>query len=91
MQYVWQETIKPGRDLKDFVVDWSEALATSEIIVDSVWYLPTVVEQDKSELVDSVKTSVWVTASAVGSHVLTNVVTTDAGRVFSVECVLRAI
>jgi hypothetical protein len=64
----------------DYGFDWSDWLASGETIITSTWAVPLGLTK-VSDSFSTTATTVWVTDGTVGeAHVITNHITTSAGR-----------
>lgn len=76
----------------DYEIDWSAWLATGETITASTWALPDGLTESSDSHTDTTAT-VWLDACAVGTYLVTNTITTTAGRTDSrtlhILCVQR--
>lgn len=64
----------------DWTFDWSEVLSPEDTISASVWNVGTLTSEAESNTDDM--TTIWLTDFTVGTHVVTNRITTIGGRVF---------
>lgn len=74
----------------DYAVDWSVWLADGETIVTSDWVVPDGLAEDSASFDDDSAT-VWLTGGTAGTeYVVTNRITTGAGRIddrsFRIRC-----
>lgn len=73
----------PGADL-DYSVDWSEWLAEGETITESSWAAADGITVSRSQVTDDTVASAFAAGGVAGQqYVLTNTITTTAGRVDS--------
>jgi len=64
----------------DYTVDWSDWLATSEVISTSAWSVGAGITQDSSVKTDTTAI-VWLSGGTAGTdYQATNRITTDGGR-----------
>lgn len=64
----------------DYSIDWSDWLASGEVISTSAWTVPTGITQDTATKTDSVAT-IWISGGTAGQiYTVTNHIVTDGGR-----------
>lgn len=72
---------KDPNEVLDYQFDWSLVLAPEDTIVTSLWLVPAEITKDSDSTTDTV-TTVWLSNGEIGSHTLTNRITTAGGRTF---------
>ena len=66
----------------DYVIDWSNWLATGETITNSVWTVPAGLTGSSQSINGGVRTITWLSGGTVGtSYLVANIITTSQSRV----------
>jgi hypothetical protein len=74
--------VKDPGEVKDYAIDWTAHLATSETITTSTWVVATGITKDSDSTTTTVAT-IWLSGGSEGTEYrVTNHVVTDQGREF---------
>ena len=72
---------KDPQAVLDYGFDWSDWLASGEVISASIWAVETGITKD-SDTFDDTTTKIWLSGGTAGeTYTVANKVTTDTGRV----------
>lgn len=74
--------VKDPGEVKDYAIDWTAHLATSETVTTSTWVVATGITKDSDSATTTVAT-IWLSGGSEGTEYrVTNHVVTNQGREF---------